>query len=316
MSESTMLNTFPVVTSLGSNDHLLATDSNGNAKRITAANVISTLDTVTVIDVPVGWLRIAQGIANQGMAGFLSVVSAPPQQSGIMIQFAIGQAASFQQPDLTVFGSGVLSNNTTTGAVFTKLRIVKPNSSSYPLYVDIYLAQSRTVTIRKSCDINIMISNFSSFDETNPERYSTVFEYNLSSIVRWGGVERWFSIGCKTDLSRLQEGGQHERKHDTYQRLPEGDDARCNGLSWRMSESRYSNLAGYLHDNGRNRMPVTTGRKQPLAICHIGSAETFQCHFSAAHNSGRCIFPSRKVNRYSALGQLESYDNVGKEAAA
>ncbi len=176
----------PEVTSLATTDRILAFDTNGNPKKIASSVVADSVDLGGRRITHKGWVRIAQGVASAGVTGVISVVTAQPNQVALMIRLAVGQAAGHAKKSIEVFGSGFSSNFTTP--VITKLRMWKPISSAYPFYIDIYLAQSRTVTVRKSCDINLLIAGMSQMEVSSPQRFSEPYEYDLSEVISvWGG---------------------------------------------------------------------------------------------------------------------------------
>lgn len=254
-------------------------DATGNVTMIPQSNIASdSRDCVTYENPPIGWLRIAQNLTGQAMAGLLSVIGAPTAQLALLLQIAIGQAASFAQSDLSIIGQGQSNKFSQTGCAFSKIRVLKPGTSAYPLFIELYVsATSKTIRVRKSADVNLLVSGFANTDSVNPGSYAQIV-YDLvtgtvtsSALSQSGGVKRCSSISYEI---HWKGGVRHERVKSTDQLRSEGNDDRRNGVPWVLHGSRYNIPMRHIQYLGFHDLSVASSVVgNPLAVWRGGSHE-------------------------------------------
>lgn len=179
MSETKKLNALGTVATSFSSLYLLCADGDGNAKRVNPAMAITALDYMSVEMPQTGWVRIARNVANNAVAGFMAVTTYASMQCGFLLEIASGQVASFSKNDMKILGAG-LSSNDGVKTVIDKVRVLKPNTSGNPIYIDIHILEARKLQVRKGCDIGIELIPFTAVASELETGYSAI-EYDLTN---------------------------------------------------------------------------------------------------------------------------------------
>ena len=176
MSESKtladVLKCSPEVTSLSSDDRLLAVDANGNHKRILRDNLYAEVDVVQFEAKAGIWYRIATTKNNEACAGSIMVVTDPASQEAHIFTFCSGLAAQFNTKNMSI-------RSCSNRGIVAKARVFVPSSSGYSMYLAILLTEDRMVTVRKSGCINIALTPM-------VETQTTGVEFDLISSISGG----------------------------------------------------------------------------------------------------------------------------------
>lgn len=157
MTDAMTPNQATLVTTLAATDHLLATDANGNLKRITRANVVSQGTKTTFIPVSSfssGWVRVAS-LVLEGF-GLLSV--------NLTWSIATTQALLLS---VAAHINGFRSANSVKNAFpsnrkdLTKARIVR-KAGSNQMYLDLYLSNkpgSMYITLLSAVNMSLIAAS-------------------------------------------------------------------------------------------------------------------------------------------------------------
>ncbi len=168
MSEGKKLNTLPVVTTLNSGEYLIASDANGNGKRISKGNVTSKAQIRTVAKGDSNWLRVA--VVSLGTnAGIIRISKDWGSGGPAMLVFAYLLHPNGSSSIEAIIKLGMES-------AFSKVRLVaKSNSSGY---IDVYTplqSSKEQVTVESISGNAISIPDTA--NATIPEGYySTEFD--------------------------------------------------------------------------------------------------------------------------------------------
>ena len=186
------------VTSLDSDDRLLAFDTNGKQKKISRASLISqaTSSSRNVEHGESDWLRVA--IVNFNSSGLIKVAVAWGVVNPAMIIFS-----------LLVHTSGTYKINClsrlSSSSMFSKIRLVYKSASEG--YIDVYAPTSKTEHFMVSlmgCH-NVTLDLGADTNATVPTGYS-VKEFDSSN---WGGVIGFASMHYVLTV-QAGKGGRHE----------------------------------------------------------------------------------------------------------
>lgn len=172
MLDTTTFNSTPVVSSLATTEHLIATDASGKVKRITRKNAVSqgVEGSAAVASGTTGWLRIAE--ISYDSSGLISVASAWKTTPSAFLIFSICFHAN------GVFLLNKISRLSNGNTMFSKVRFVKKSNTIS--YVDVYVGDigGSVVYAKLSNCQNILLAIGSEASATIPEGYTAV-EFNL-----------------------------------------------------------------------------------------------------------------------------------------
>lgn len=304
MSESKtladVLKCSPEVTSLSSDDRLLAVDANGNHKRILRDNLYAEVDVVQFEAKAGIWYRIATTKNNKACAGSIMVVTDPASQEAHIFTFCSGLAAQFNTKNMSI-------RSCSNRGIVAKARVFVPSSSGYSMYLAILLTEDRMVTVRKSGCINIALTPM-------VETQTTGVEFDLISSIS-GGVKRYASISCK----QQQKGGQPDGGSDNTDRgIVEEPVADRFGGQRRMYEYRFGYDPRDIYDFCRyhGNFPCKDGSLRPLWQTYC-LPEAKRQYIPDAHRRKRRNGNQSLLQRFMAALERASVPvALGKEVAA
>lgn len=245
MSKATKLSDYPLVTSLGSSDTIIATDSAGAVKRIARDNLVALTKKRGATGAQ--WIRLFEFSSSYVLFQIASNYYSNPGNS--ILAHAILQRESISFNKIEILSH--LKHN--VNDVFSKMRVVLKNNS-VPAYLDVYYNSTGYndiwLTIFPGVSMPTpMLEN----NAVIPEGYSTK-EFDMT--VR-GGVKRCFT-------ARWKGGAQHEQSHRPFQRPPQRRDDRRTRLPRIMYRLRHRLEAGILQGSAANGDNKLSSRCIPM----------------------------------------------------